>query len=236
MNVGPEEIRAEKRQAMGKKLGELHYHLANELHDLWWFWKDLLELFGKDQKRIDLLNEAAGGFFGRLEREMWLATLLHLSRMTDREQVAGKDTLSVRALPSLIDDEGLRREVEAAIELAKERTQFARDWRNRQIAHTERPPLDDTPANSLPIANRPLVEAALAALGNVLNLVETRFSGIPMSYGSGGQFGRGVRHLVHYLELGLASERETVAANRSARQAAEGSATQPSEGGSEAAT
>jgi hypothetical protein len=206
-----EGARAEKRQAMGQKLGELHYHLANELHDLWFFWKDLLELFGKDQQRVDVLNESAGAFFGRLEREMWLATFLHLARLTDREQVAGKDTLSVCALPSFIDDEGFRREVEAAVEVAKERTKFARDWRNRRVAHTERPPLDDSPAKSLPTANRPLVEAALAALGNVLNLVETRFTGIPMGYGSGAESGRGVRHLVYYLEKGLASEREYLA-------------------------
>lgn len=240
--AGPEEVRAEKRRAMGPELGELHFHLSNELADLWIHWKDLLYLFGTEAARVALLNEAAGAFFGRTEYLMWSETLLHICRISDAAETFAKSknpkpNLSVRALPTFIDDEIVRQEVELFVARVVDTTEFARDWRNRRLAHHERPPLNGTPPTPLALANRDLVDDALNALGDVLNLVAVRHDYATQSYDSSGELGRSVRHLVNYLEQGLALEHERRARRQAERATAEAqeAARQREQGASESA-
>ena len=49
---------------MGEPLGKLYHALSNELAWHCLKWGEYVELVGTKPSRIDLLNRAAGGFFG----------------------------------------------------------------------------------------------------------------------------------------------------------------------------
>jgi hypothetical protein len=57
------------------------------------------------------------------------------------------------------------------VDAADQRTRFARDWRNRRLAHTELPPLFGEIQQPLAPASRQDVENALAAIRDVMNSV-----------------------------------------------------------------
>jgi hypothetical protein len=68
MKDGMDEMTAdelEKRNitAMGEALGKQYTALNNEMALLHLYWKEYLELFGTNDKRIERLNQAAPGFF-----------------------------------------------------------------------------------------------------------------------------------------------------------------------------
>ena len=48
---------------MGEALGKQYSALHNEVAILHLYWKEFLELFGTNPKRIDRMNQAAPGFF-----------------------------------------------------------------------------------------------------------------------------------------------------------------------------
>jgi hypothetical protein len=84
-NLGPEEVRAASIAAMGRELGELHHALGNELTYLHLKWKKYCALFGTSPERIDLLNEAAPDFFGKLQHILGDDVLLHLCTRSKRK-------------------------------------------------------------------------------------------------------------------------------------------------------
>jgi hypothetical protein len=94
-------------------------------------------VFGTSKERIDFLNEAAPDFFASLQSTLWDDVLLHLCRLTDPAKSAGKPNLTLQCLPALISNPSLRKNVEDLLEQAKEKTAFAREWRNRRLAHRE---------------------------------------------------------------------------------------------------
>ena len=178
-----DEIRAESVAKMGEILGNIRYELNNQIVLLHIRWKTYRELFGTSPETIALLNATAPAFFFDLERIMWEDVLLHLCRVTDvSESGKNKPNLTIQGLPSLISDLSFRGELEKLVEVAKTKREFARDWRNRRLAHTALPPLPGEVAKPLATASRRHVEDALAALRAVMNCVESHYLGCPVSY------------------------------------------------------
>ena len=174
-----EQVRQKTLAAMPGALGEIHYSLGNEVASLHLKWNDFRALFA-DRDVVSLLNSAAPMFFHDLQRMMWEDLLLHLCRVTDRPQSGRHAHLSVRRLPNLVSDEELRKEIQALADDADEKTQFARDWRNRRLAHEELS-IGDT-AQRLASATMQQVEYALAAICRPINLLEERYLGTPVTY------------------------------------------------------
>jgi|SRR2546425_256293 len=202
-----EEVRAAKIAAMGAPLGELHFSLSNEVTWLHLKWKDYRALFAHSQGRIDLLNEAAPDFFGNLQRTLWEDVLLHLCRLTDPLKSMGRDNLTILQLPLLIEEIGLREQVKSLVTLAGAKTQFARDWRNRRLAHLELPDFDGTDSIPLAAASRQHVEDGLAAIRQAMNGVEVHYQDSPVSYEHSIEALGGVDSLLAYLEKGLQDKR-----------------------------
>jgi hypothetical protein len=143
---------------------------------------EYVELFGTDVERIELLNRAAPNFFGIIQDVLFQDIMLHVARLTDRVESAGKKNLTVRELPILVRPE-IRGAIERLLEEAKSRTEFCRQWRNRQIAHNDRAlALEDKHAEPLPGASRQKLREALAALANVLNAVSEPYGFAPSSF------------------------------------------------------
>lgn len=204
-NLTAEEVRAKHLEAMPEPLGELYHELHNQTVWLHIKWNDFKKLFATDQETVDLLNEAAPAFAHNLQRMMWEDVLLHLCRITDRR----RGTLKIQRLVAYISDPELKKWVKEKAGEAVKRAEFARDWRHRRIAHQEAPPLDGQPIKPLAKATRELVEAALASIGDTLNLIQAHFfDGGSVLYEMSIEPLGGVESLLSCLKKGVGVQRE----------------------------
>jgi len=170
-----EEAREQYRIAMGPELGDLYSALWQQLVSLHRKWWEYVALFGTKPERLELLNQAGPSFFRTVQDCLWRDVLIHLARITDPPQSAGKDNLTLKRLPPLISTPKERSELESLVLLAVENTAFARDWRNRHIAHHDLLLSLDLPTEPLAAASRKHVDSALAAVGEVLNLLSLHY-------------------------------------------------------------
>lgn len=166
-----EQVKTERINKLGKKLGPVFHALADDLAWLQVKWAEYRELFGTSPERIELLNSAAGLFFRILQDTLWEDTLLHLARLTDVAEMGGKRNLSIRAIPDLCEDPALRSRVSQLVDDAVAATTFARDWRNRHIGHRDLALALDSGARPLTSASRADVSAALSSIHCVFNEV-----------------------------------------------------------------
>jgi hypothetical protein len=121
--------------------------LAQEFETLWqqvaalrYRWQTLMELYGKGQDRLDLLNRTAPTFFGLTRNLLIDRVLLDLARLLDVPRLGRRDNLvldrlAMRAGPMLTPE---------ARQAAKDHLQSARlvedrlaRVRNRRIAHLD---------------------------------------------------------------------------------------------------
>ncbi len=180
-----DEVRAQRKKAMGADLGELHFLLWKQLTALSIKWKEYKTLFASSKEDVDVLNAVAPSFFWHSQRALWLDTLLHICRLTDPAQSMGKkgkENLSVRGLPPLIHNPAVRGVVERLVADAKAKTNFARDWRNRAYAHSDLKTAKNPKLHALAKADRKRVDEALSSIGAVLNAVEESFGEPPTLY------------------------------------------------------
>lgn len=172
-NLTADEVRAEHLETMGPRLGPVYHALWNEVLWLHAKWKEYKELYGEKPTRVDLLNRTAGLFFRIVQDALWEDALLHLARLTDPPCSAGKKNLTLLRLPLLVDDDDLRGQLDTLLTQAQVKTAFARDWRNRHIAHRDLANALGKGAKPLTGASRNHVNEALRALAVALNRVNT---------------------------------------------------------------
>ncbi len=206
--LSAEEIRAQSVAAMPAPLGELYSEIRDQVTWLHLKWKDFCGLYGAGSETVDLLNAAAPAFFHNLQRMMSEDVLLHVCRLTDPPKSAGKETLTILRLPGAIPDAVLAGCVQTLADKVKGKSAFARDWRNRRLAHTELPPLSGETAKPLPTASRQHVEDALAAIRETMNCIERHYLPSGVSYEASIQALGGVDALLWRLRKGIESERK----------------------------
>ena len=168
-------IRARKIEKMGSELGQLHYELWNELAWVHAKWREYRHLYGTDEATIAILNAAAPAFFYFLGAILFDDVLLHLTRLTDPPEYRGHARLTLRRLPGLIPDPVLRAKAEDLLKVVLTRTDFARDRRDRRIAHRDLLTVRGSHPAPLAHASRQNVEDALASMRNLMNEVESTF-------------------------------------------------------------
>jgi hypothetical protein len=201
---------AEKReiciQDMGPELGAMYCDLNDHLLDIILLWKQYEQLFGADEATVRLLNGAAPLFFSVVQAQLWDSVMLGISRLTDPPLSAGKKTLSIRALPPLISDGGVRSKVEAAIHAAINAAEFARAHRNKRIAHNDLVHIMDRAANPLPAANRQSFKVCLNLICEVLELINGHYRESTMLYDDM-IYNGGAGSLIYFLRTSEASKR-----------------------------
>jgi hypothetical protein len=212
MHKTAEEARRERMAVMGDLLGSQFDALWQQLVLVKSKWNEFLALFGTNEKRIELLNASAPHFFGLLQTIMWEDIVLHMARLTDPPNTFGRRdraNLTVRALPELIDSIARRDEISQQLERAIQATEFARDWRNRHIAHRDLDLALERNAEPLTAATRQSVREAFEALQSVMNAVEAHYFDSETYYEVWDSPG-GALNLLHHLHHGLqyAKERE----------------------------
>lgn len=170
-----DEVRADYISAMGQELGANFYELHRELVELHLLWQQYRELFGDTTDTVQLLNRTAGLFFKIVQDELWDSVLLGVSRMTDPPGTGKHKNLTVQSLSPLITDSALRAEAQDLCTKAVATAEFAREHRNKRIAHQDHNYLSNRKSNPLNGISRAAVESMLAALRDVLNHLDNRF-------------------------------------------------------------
>ena len=170
-----DEIRAEYISSMGEELGASFYELYRKLVELHILWQQYRQLFGDSTETVHLLNRTAGLFFKIVQDELWDSVLLGVSRMTDPPATGKNKNLTVQSLPPLITDHRLQAEVQALCDKALDSAEFAREHRNKRIAHQDHSYLSNRGSDPLSGISRTLVEQMLAALRAVLNRLELHY-------------------------------------------------------------
>lgn len=181
-SFSPEEVEQQHLSILGPDLGPVFHALYNDLAWLHVVWQEYRELFADSEARVDLLNRAAPLFFYIVQEALWEDTLLGLCRLTDRPEPGGKSALTLRRLPLLTSDARLRTVLEALVDKAVKSTEFARDWRNRRIAHRDLFLSVSEEAAPLAGASRLLVEEALKAVDAVMNAVYSHYRSSDLSF------------------------------------------------------
>lgn len=197
------EMLAAKRQKMPGDLADLHFQLGQDLNWLHINWKEYKRLFTVSEKHVALLNATAPRFFVRYEQIVWHDTLLHLCRLTDPPKSVGKDNLTIRRLIPLVTDSTLAERVNLEVEEAVQNTEFARDWRNRRLAHRDLAQALEPQLYPLALASCARVEAALESLCKVMNSVELHYENSTTSYEDVNVADSGAEALLYYLSSGL---------------------------------
>lgn len=171
-NQSAEEAKKEYVNKMGQALGSQFHALWQEIALLHLNWKEYAVLFGTNEKRIDRLNKSAPSFFRMLQDELWTAILLHIARLVDSPRSGGRANLTIRNFTDLVHA-NLKMPLAVLIDKAVADAAFARDWRNRIIAHLDLSlALQDGAAAPLADASRAQVSAALSSLAAVMNAVQ----------------------------------------------------------------
>jgi hypothetical protein len=173
--ASPDEVEEEHSRVLGPELGPVYHALYNDTAWLHVQWREFRKLFGASEARIDLLNVTAPVTFRVVQDSLWEGCLMGLCRLTDPTEPAGKSALTIRRLPALVPLGTFRTELQARVDHAVNATGFARDWRNRQIAHSDLALALDQAAQPLSHASRELVTQALAAIAAVFNAISTHY-------------------------------------------------------------
>ena len=196
-----DQMRKKVVAAMGAPLGELYFALYREVVWLHLKWKDFRDLFAINPERVDLLNRAAPDFFANLQRMMFEDVLMHLCRLTDPPQSMGHDNLTLRQLPNSITVQALCSQVQSNVDAAKQKTQFARDWRNRALSHKALP--QPTGLQPLAQANLRGVEDALEKIRQTMNCIEQHYQNSIVDYAESVEPSGGVVSLLQHLKKSL---------------------------------
>ena len=199
-----EQAKVERILCMGERLGTIYDALWQQSTWVHANWSEFVVVFGTTQSRVELLNKAAPSFFHWVQDSLWENVLLHLARLTDPPATGKKQNLTIQRLPGLVDHEETRAKVEELVGVALSTTSFARDWRNRRIAHSDLDLSISDTATALEFASRQKVNEALQALANVLNAVSLHY--LESTSFFDGPNGDGLA-LLYFIDDGVAAER-----------------------------
>jgi hypothetical protein len=175
VNESSDEVKQKEISILGKELGEIYHALCNECFWVNLKWRKYVDLFGTSEKRLDILSKSAPNFFWVVQGSLWDDTLLHICRLTDKPKSRGRDNLTIKAIPPLINAEAFRQEVDNLIKHADEKVGFARDWRNRLIAHKDLLLKLERNPEPLQPASRLRVREAIEAICGVVNAVSLHY-------------------------------------------------------------
>ncbi len=167
-------------EQFGKEFGSVYYKLFNVWAYVFVKTKEFRLLFS-NRGNVDLINVVGGRFFGSIQDVLFNDILLQLTRITDKVELGRNKNLSIRMLPGFLNDCEMKKKVSELVEEAVEATEFARNWRNKRIAHMDHDFHMDSESNPLEPASLERVQNALDAIHTVLNTVTSHVSGEPLA-------------------------------------------------------
>ena len=177
-----QQILADYQAKMGDELGLQFHRLENEAVWLHAVVHEFEALYATKPTRLDLMNKTAPGFFYVIQDTLSDAILLNLARLTDRPKTAMRETLTIRRLPALVP-QSHRESIERHVTACVSSCEFARDRRNRVLAHRDLAVATGREVTPVASATLGQIREALNGLVTVLNGVQTCYGLPEMFYG-----------------------------------------------------
>ncbi len=196
-----DEVKKEHLAKLGPELGPVFHELHDECAWLNLKWQQFVMLYGTDPESIDILNQTASLFFRIVQDTLWESVLLDICALTDPKTTLRKENLTIQRLPLLIADASFRTEISDAIQVATQATEFARDWRNRKIAHRDLPLAIEVTAEPLEAASRQKTQAAIDAICKVIKMISAHYFGADIQFIAIREQGDG-EDLLNFLKAG----------------------------------
>ncbi|MCZ7649452.1 MAG: hypothetical protein M5U26_30045 [Planctomycetota bacterium] len=204
-SLSGEQVKARHLRDLGSDLGPLYHALYTEVVWLHAKWLQYRQLFGHSAQRIDLLNRVAGHLVRIVQDTLWEDVLLSLARLTDRPEIGKRPNLTLQRLSGAISDVRLAQDVGRLVDDVLAKVAFARDWRNRHLAHRD---LDLALDRAQPLegASRAHVETALLSIRAVMNRIAHHYWKSETVYERFFAEGCDAESLLHYLAAGVRAE------------------------------
>jgi hypothetical protein len=172
--------------AISKKLpleiGELYTPLFSQVSHLHSQWAIYRQLFVAGPETFQLLQWAANGFFRVVQDTLASEILLTISRLTDSKQTGrgnrARDNLSLEQLAHSVDElkfPTLRVEIQRRLTEAQQTCGFARNVRNKLLAHSD---LSTTLRNREAVISKATttnIDAAIESIAWVINAIPAHF-------------------------------------------------------------
>jgi HEPN superfamily AbiU2-like protein len=164
------------------------FHQVTYLHTKWGIF---CQLYASGSENIKLLNSSSGGFFRVCQDVLAYDILLTISRLTDPQQTGkgknARDNLTLERLSSSIDAikfPKLKDEIAKLLVESKNKCSFARELRNKLIAHSDLSASLHSRAALISTATKQNIEDAIESIRNVMNTVPSYFENGTVAYQS----------------------------------------------------
>jgi hypothetical protein len=181
-----EELKTKRTNKLGKEFGNLYDNLMNETYWIQGKWYEFKELYAKDKKTIELLNNTAPDFFYIIQSVLIENIILGIARITDPEKSYGKKgrtNITIKAIPKFISNKKLKSRLEKHIQKIDSAASFCRDWRNRHITHKDYSlNLDHLNSVPLEIASREKIKIVLSKIHRFFSIIEKHYFGHGTSF------------------------------------------------------
>jgi HEPN superfamily AbiU2-like protein len=162
------------------------YHQVCHLHAQWGIY---CQLYASGKEVINLLNSSSAGFFHVCQDVLASQILLTISRLTDpKETRIGKnvrENLTLERLSSSVDQVRFTKlgdEVKKRFSEAKEKCRFAREVRNKLLAHSDLSTSLHGRAELASTTNKKNMERAFESICDVMNAVPGYFDDSTVAY------------------------------------------------------
>ena len=173
---GPHDGRAKILDLIPLEIREKYEPLFHDICHLHRKWGIFRQIFVSGENVVELLNGVAPGFFRVCKDLLADDILLSISRLADPKQTFKSDNLSLEQLIYSVDARqypDLMRETEQLFRVARDKCAFAREQRNKRIAHNDL--LTKLQAETLSSPTTTNVEAALETIRALMNAIEKYF-------------------------------------------------------------
>lgn len=171
------------------EIDEIYYPLFNQVSHVHVQWKIFRQLYVSDPETIGLLKWSANGFFGVVQHTLASEILLTISRLTDAKQTGSgkhaRDNLSLDRLIDRIDEQqfpDLKDEMSKRLVAARHACAFARDVRNKLLAHNDLATSLRGRAAVTSQTTTTNIDAALRSIADVLNAIPGHFDNSGVAY------------------------------------------------------
>jgi hypothetical protein len=167
------------------EIAELYTPLFSQVSHLHAQWEIYRQLYVAGPETFHLLKWAANGFFRVVQDTLASEILLTISRLTDAKQTGARHNLSLDQLTHSVDQPKfpvLRAEIVKRLTQAQQACAFARDVRNKLLAHSDlSTSLRDREA-VISQATTTNFDAALVSIAHVMNAIPAHFDSSTVVY------------------------------------------------------
>lgn len=188
-------------QVMGSHLGTRFFEIEQDVDWLKLKWSVFNDTFNKGAEQIVMLNKVGPNFFHILRRLLFEDAMLNLCRLTDPPKTFGRhENLTIMNLSDAISDPGLKAAVDMAASQARAQCDFARQWRDKRLAHTDLHVFRNGSV-TLPNVDGNSIETATSSLSVTLNQIRIHYKLPPIAFLSSDPYG--ASSVMYYLQRGL---------------------------------